>query len=95
MLIATNLQDALLNVLRAVDDVANDEDDVDHEEGDQGGVAEVLRVDVGVRVAQLQGGRGEEQVVAVVAVSEAPGVKYSGVVPHQPLILIRISNICF
>ena len=53
-----------------------DEDDVDDEEGDQGGVAEVLSVNVGVRVAQLQGGRGEKQVVAVVAVSEAPGVKY-------------------
>ena len=76
VIVATNLQDALLDVLRAVDDVSDDEDNVDDEEGDQGGVPEVLSVDVGVRVAQLQGGRGEEQVVAVVAVSEAPGVKY-------------------
>ena len=76
VIVATNLQDALLDVLRPVNDVSDDEDNVDDEEGDQGGVPEVLSVNVGVRVAQLQGSRGEEQVVAVVAVSEAPGVKY-------------------
>ena len=64
------LEDALLNELSAIDNVADDEDEADDQVGHQGGVAEVLRVDVGVGVAELQRGGGEVEVVAVVSVSK-------------------------
>ena len=71
------LKDALLNELSAIDNVADDEDEADDQVGHQGGVAEVLRVDVGVGVAELQGGGGEVEVVAVVSVSAINHFKLS------------------
>ena len=65
----THLQDALLNELSTINNVANDEDYADDQVGHQGGVTQVLRVNVGVRVAQLQGGGGEVEVVAIVPMS--------------------------
>ena len=65
----THLQDALLNELSAIDNIADDEDDADDQIGHQGGVTQVLRINVGVRVAQLQSGGGEVEVVAIVSMS--------------------------
>ena len=65
-----HLEDALLNELSAIDNIADNEDEADDQVGHQGGVAEVLRVDVGVGVAELQRGGGEVEVVAVVSVSK-------------------------
>ena len=65
----THLQNALLNELSAIDNIADDEDDADDQIGHQGGVTQVLRINVGVRVAQLQSGGGEVEVVAIVSMS--------------------------
>ena len=65
----THLKNALLNELSAIDNIADDEDDADDQIGHQGGVTQVLRVNVGVRVAQLQSGGGEIEVVAIVSMS--------------------------
>ena len=72
-----HLEDTLLNKLSAIDNVADDEDEADDQVGHQGGVAEVLRVDVGVGVAELQRGGGEVEVVAVVSVSKTNHFKLS------------------
>ena len=65
----THLQDALLNELSAINNIADDEDNADDQVGHQGGVTQVLRINVGVRVAQLQSGGGEVEVVAIVSMS--------------------------
>lgn len=72
-----HLEDALLNELSAIDNIADDEDEADDQVGHQGGVAEVFRVDVGVGVAELQRGGGEVEVVAVVSVSKTNHFKLS------------------
>ena len=48
------LKNALLNVLSAINYVANDQDQGNDGEGDQGGVAKVLRVNVVVCVTKFQ-----------------------------------------
>ena len=68
--IRNHLKDTLLNVFSTINDVPDDEDNVDDGEGDQGGVAQVLHVNVGVGVAKLQCSGGEEDVVTIVTMSE-------------------------
>ena len=65
----THFEDALLNEVFAIDNVSDDEDKANDEVGHQAGVAKVLCVNVGVRVAELEGGGGEVEVTAVVSVS--------------------------
>ena len=59
-----------MNVFSTINDVPDDEDNVDDGEGDQGGVAQVLHVNVGAGVAKLQSCGGEEHVVTIVTMSE-------------------------
>ena len=65
-----HLQDALLNELSAIYNIANDEDDADDQIGHQSGVTKVLPINVGVGVAQLQGSGGEVEVIAIVSMSK-------------------------
>ena len=51
-----------------INDVPNEEDKRDDHEGDQGGVAQVLHVDVLVLVVQLQTSRCKVEVVPIVSV---------------------------
>ena len=60
----------MLNVLSAINYVANDQDQGNDGEGDQGGVAKVLRVNVVVCVTKFQSSCWEKDVVAMVTVSE-------------------------
>ena len=64
-----HLQDALLNELPTIDDIADDEDHADDEVCHKARVADVLCINVGVRVAQLQGSCGEVEVVTIVSMS--------------------------
>ena len=63
-----HLKDGVLDDLHTIDDVANEEDECDDHEGDQGGVAQVLHIDVLVLVVQLQPGCGKVEIVSIVPV---------------------------
>ena len=66
----TDLQNAPLDVLSSVYDVSNDEDAADDCEGDQGGVSEVLHVNVGISVAKFEGSGCKEKVVSIIPMSK-------------------------
>ena len=63
-----HLEDGVLDDLHTIDDVANKEDECDDHEGDQGGVAQVLHIDVLVLVVQLQTGCCKVEIVSIVPV---------------------------
>ena len=65
-----HLQYALLDVFSSVDDISKYEDGADDHVGDQGGVTEVLKVNIGVGVTEFQASCGKEKVVSVVSVSK-------------------------
>ena len=59
-----------MNVFSTINDVPDDEDNVDDGEGDQGGVAKVLHVNVGISVAELQGRGGKAKIVSEISMSK-------------------------
>ena len=63
-----HLKDGVLDDFDAVDDVSNEENQRDDHEGDQGGVAQVLHIDVLILVVQLQTSRGKVEIVPIVSV---------------------------
>ena len=65
-----HLQYALLDVFSSVDDISKYEDGADDHVGDQGGVTEVLKVNIGIGVTKFQASCGKEKVVSVVSVSK-------------------------
>ena len=65
-----HLQYALLDVFPSVDDISQYEDGADDHVGDQGGVTEVLKVNIGVGVTQFEARCGKEKIVAVISMSK-------------------------
>ena len=65
-----HLQYALLDVFSSVDDIAQYEDGADNHVGDQGGVSEVLKVNIGVGVTKFEASCGKEKIVAVISMSK-------------------------
>ena len=65
-----HLQYALLDVFSSVDDISKYEDGADDHVGDQGGVTEVLKVNIGVGVTQFEASCCKEKIVAVISVSK-------------------------
>ena len=61
-----HLKDGVLDDLDTIDDIANEQDECDDHEGDQGGVAKVLHVNVLVLVVQLQGSCRKVEIVSIV-----------------------------
>ena len=62
------LKDRVLDDLHAIDDVSNEEDERDDHEGDQGGVSQVLHINVLILVVQLQAGCRKVEIVPIVSV---------------------------
>ena len=65
-----HLQYALLDVFSSIDDISQYEDAADDHVGDQGGVTHVLKVNIGVGVAQFEASCGKEKIAAVISMSK-------------------------
>ena len=65
-----HLQNALLDVFSSIDDISENENAADDHVGHQGGVTEVLIVNVRVGVTKFEASCGKEKVVSMISMSK-------------------------
>ena len=65
-----HLQYALLDEFSSIDDISQYEDAADDHVGHQGGITEVLKVNVGVGVTQFEASCGKEKIVSMISMSK-------------------------